>query len=175
MTFTATKFDSLSPHSYVYARQLCPHVLPFSAATLWRKVKAGTFPAPVKLSERVTAWRVEDVREWLKAPNAGALAAPKAEVFTATKFDREYQGDEDSDEFMMGSPHFDIPYPPAPRADADTMRQMRDALQKAWLVLNALRTYRDDAELLALLHSPQMAEARQAVGQATALTVGAPR
>ena len=96
-------------------------------------------------------------------------------TYQATKFNREDQGDEDSAEFMMGAPHFDIPYPPAPRADEDTMRQMRDALQKAWLVLDALRTYRGDAELLALLHSPQMAEARQAVGQATALTVGAPR
>ena len=44
-----------------------PAILPFSAATLWRKVKDGTFPAPIKLSERVTAWRVEDVRAWMQA------------------------------------------------------------------------------------------------------------
>jgi prophage regulatory protein len=42
-------------------------LLPFSAATLWRKVKAGTFPKPTKLSERVTAWRVGDVRAWMAA------------------------------------------------------------------------------------------------------------
>jgi predicted DNA-binding transcriptional regulator AlpA len=42
-----------------------PHLLPFSAATLWRLVRSGEFPAPVKLSERVTAWRVEDVRAWM--------------------------------------------------------------------------------------------------------------
>ncbi|NDV12490.1 helix-turn-helix transcriptional regulator [Crenobacter caeni] len=42
-----------------------PGVLPFSPSTLWRRVRAGTFPAPVKLSERVTAWRAEDVRRWL--------------------------------------------------------------------------------------------------------------
>lgn len=41
--------------------------LPFSKATLWRMVNAGTFPAPIKLSERITAWRVEDVREWIAA------------------------------------------------------------------------------------------------------------
>ncbi|NHQ88442.1 AlpA family phage regulatory protein [Iodobacter sp. HSC-16F04] len=40
--------------------------VPFSATTLWRKCRAGSFPSPVKLSERVTAWRVEDVRQWLK-------------------------------------------------------------------------------------------------------------
>ena len=39
--------------------------VPFSSATLWRMVKSGDFPAPVKLSERVTAWRIKDVREWM--------------------------------------------------------------------------------------------------------------
>jgi prophage regulatory protein len=37
-------------------------IIPFSPATLWRKVKAGEFPAPATLSAGVTAWRVEDVR-----------------------------------------------------------------------------------------------------------------
>ena len=41
--------------------------LPFSAATLWRYVKNGTFPAPVKLGAKTTAWRVSDVRAWLAA------------------------------------------------------------------------------------------------------------
>ena len=41
--------------------------LPFSAATLWRYVKNGTFPAPVKLGAKTTAWRVADVRAWLAA------------------------------------------------------------------------------------------------------------
>lgn len=45
--------------------------LPFSAATLWRMAKAGTFPKPIKLSERVTAWKVGDVRAWM-ASQAGA-------------------------------------------------------------------------------------------------------
>ena len=41
--------------------------LPFSAATLRRYVKSGTFPAPLKLGARTTAWRVSDVRAWLAA------------------------------------------------------------------------------------------------------------
>lgn len=49
--------------------------LPFSKATLWRMVNAGTFPAPIKLSERITAWRVEDVREWIAAHTAVAREA----------------------------------------------------------------------------------------------------
>ncbi|TWI65194.1 AlpA family transcriptional regulator [Pseudoduganella lurida] len=40
-------------------------IIPFSHATLWRKVKAEQFPAPVKLSTNVTAWRVEDIRTWI--------------------------------------------------------------------------------------------------------------
>lgn len=46
---------------------IIPAPIPFSPATLWRKVKDGTFPAPVKLSERVTAWRVEDIRAWMQS------------------------------------------------------------------------------------------------------------
>jgi predicted DNA-binding transcriptional regulator AlpA len=49
------------------------HVLtfvPISKSTLWRRVLAGTFPAPVKLSSRITAWRVEDVRRWIEDQGA---------------------------------------------------------------------------------------------------------
>lgn len=44
-----------------------PRILPISAPTLWRWVKAGRFPAPVKLGPRVTAWPVEAVRAWMAA------------------------------------------------------------------------------------------------------------
>lgn len=40
-------------------------MIPFSPATLWRKVTAGHFPAPVKLSSRVTAWRLSEVKKWM--------------------------------------------------------------------------------------------------------------
>ncbi|WP_230956992.1 helix-turn-helix transcriptional regulator [Burkholderia stagnalis] len=42
-------------------------VTSFSARTLWRRCAAGTFPKPVKLSPRVSAWHVEDVRAWVDA------------------------------------------------------------------------------------------------------------
>ena len=45
-------------------------LVPFSSPTLWRKVKTGDFPAPVKLSERVTAWRTADVLAWLQSRKA---------------------------------------------------------------------------------------------------------
>lgn len=54
----------------IAAKRQLPAPVLFSSATLWRPVKAGTLPRPVKLSERVTAWRVEDVRQWLDAQAA---------------------------------------------------------------------------------------------------------
>jgi prophage regulatory protein len=45
-----------------------------SRSTLLNWVKAGTFPAPVKLSARMIAWRVEDVDQWVASrAKAGAL------------------------------------------------------------------------------------------------------
>jgi len=41
--------------------------VPISKSTLWRRVQLKEFPAPVKLSAHVTAWRVEDVRQWILA------------------------------------------------------------------------------------------------------------
>ena len=69
----ASNFDALPDSAFIRESQLVqspkrpdtPAPLPFSAPTLWRKVKAGTFPAPVKLSERVTAWNVGSVRAWI--------------------------------------------------------------------------------------------------------------
>ncbi len=68
-------FDALPDGAFIREAQLVqspkhpnrPAPLPFSAPTLWRKVKAGTFPKPVKLSERVTAWKVGDIRAWAAA------------------------------------------------------------------------------------------------------------
>lgn len=42
--------------------------LGFSPATLWRKVKAGTFPKPIKLGKNITAWRLNEVDSWMESP-----------------------------------------------------------------------------------------------------------
>lgn len=62
MPKTASPIGELLATGYIRQAQLIPAIIPVSSPTLWRMVKAGTFPAPVKLSARVTAWRVEDVR-----------------------------------------------------------------------------------------------------------------
>jgi prophage regulatory protein len=38
-------------------------VIPVSKSTWWAGVKEGRFPPSVKLARKVTAWRVEDIRQ----------------------------------------------------------------------------------------------------------------
>lgn len=37
-------------------------VFPVSKSTWWAGIKAGKYPVGVKLSERITAWKAEDIR-----------------------------------------------------------------------------------------------------------------
>ena len=37
-------------------------------ATLYKLVKEGKFPAPLRLGERSVGWRLSDIDEWLAAP-----------------------------------------------------------------------------------------------------------
>jgi predicted DNA-binding transcriptional regulator AlpA len=59
--------EAVSPQPvYGYMRQKeLMTLLPFSVATLWRKIKAGTFVQPVKLSTRITAFNRAEVCQWL--------------------------------------------------------------------------------------------------------------
>jgi prophage regulatory protein len=74
---------TLPASGYIRQKQLLDNHVPFSPATLWRKVKAGTFPLPVKLSDRVTAWSVADVRQWA-AQQAAAMPQPCVKRPTVT-------------------------------------------------------------------------------------------
>lgn len=40
--------------------------VPISKSTLWRRIQARSFPAPVKLSARVTVWRADEIRCWIE-------------------------------------------------------------------------------------------------------------
>lgn len=75
MTHTPiASFDKLPDSAFVRESDLvrsakrpqAPALLPFSGQTLWRLVRQGRFPAPLKLSANVTAWRVGNVRKWLQ-------------------------------------------------------------------------------------------------------------
>jgi len=58
-------YDSLPDCAMLRQPQVL-RLVPFSAPTLWRRVKDKQFPAPHKLG-RITAWRWGDVREYLDA------------------------------------------------------------------------------------------------------------
>jgi predicted DNA-binding transcriptional regulator AlpA len=70
MTAKVISVGELPVTGYMRQAQLIPAIIPFSTATLWRKVRSGDFPPPIKLSERITAWRVEDIRAWMESRHA---------------------------------------------------------------------------------------------------------
>lgn len=47
-------------------------VIPFSKSTWWAGVKTGRFPKSIKLGERTTAWRVEDIKQLIESFNTSA-------------------------------------------------------------------------------------------------------
>ena len=44
--------------------------IPVSKSSIWRMSKAGKFPKGVKLSEKVTAWKAQEVQAWLESKEA---------------------------------------------------------------------------------------------------------
>jgi predicted DNA-binding transcriptional regulator AlpA len=45
-------------------------VFPVSKSTWWAGVKDGRFPQPVKLGPKISAWRVQDIRELIASQGA---------------------------------------------------------------------------------------------------------
>ena len=67
-------FDDLPRSAFVREARLIPDVLPFSHATLWRKVKDKSMVQPKRLSARVTAFNVGEIRDWLQSQSQGVAA-----------------------------------------------------------------------------------------------------
>jgi predicted DNA-binding transcriptional regulator AlpA len=59
-----------STYGYMRQKELLSTCYPVSPATLWRKVKDGTFVRPVKLSARITAWSRAEVQAWFEQQGA---------------------------------------------------------------------------------------------------------
>lgn len=56
-----------------------PGLLPVARPTIWKWVKEGKFPRPVKLGPRITAWPMADVEKFMAERNgAGATAIEPA-------------------------------------------------------------------------------------------------
>jgi len=63
-TSTANPIPAL-PHTGFLRQPQVLAFVPFSKSTLWRRIQAKAFPEPVKLSQRITVWRAEDLRQWI--------------------------------------------------------------------------------------------------------------
>lgn len=47
-----------------------PALIPIGKSSWWNGVKSGKFPKPIKLGERTTAWRIEDIRALIEQSKA---------------------------------------------------------------------------------------------------------
>lgn len=42
-------------------------IVGLSTANIYRRIAAGTFPAPIKLTARCSRWKSEDIRAWIQS------------------------------------------------------------------------------------------------------------
>lgn len=64
-------FEAMPDNAYVRLPVVCA-LFSCSAATVWRRVKAGHLPAPYKLSSQMTAWRAGELRAALNSVEKAA-------------------------------------------------------------------------------------------------------
>ena len=50
----------------IRAKRLRTEFVPLSRTQLWRLVRAGEFPKPVRLSKNAVAWRRDEVEAWVR-------------------------------------------------------------------------------------------------------------
>ena len=58
---------SLSTDKALIRRRQVEQLVQLSRSTIYAAVKAGTFPAPVRIGVRAVAWRLSSVETWLEA------------------------------------------------------------------------------------------------------------
>lgn len=52
------------------AKPPIPALIPIGKSTWWKGVRENRYPQPLKLSPRVTVWRIEDIRQLIESTNA---------------------------------------------------------------------------------------------------------
>jgi prophage regulatory protein len=84
-----SKLPSMQPMlpeaGFLREAQLVPAIVPVSRSTFWRLIKRGSFPAPVRLADRITAWDVREVRQWIASQK---LEANRLTASSSRKMDR---------------------------------------------------------------------------------------
>jgi len=58
--------DGLPPTGFLRLNAVLS-LIPVSKSSWWKGIRKGTFPRPVKLGPRTTAWRVEDIRRVIQS------------------------------------------------------------------------------------------------------------
>jgi prophage regulatory protein len=53
-------------------------LLPVHPTTIWRGVKDGKFPKPIKLSEKVTVWDANEIDAWIASKRDPQATTPQA-------------------------------------------------------------------------------------------------
>lgn len=70
MTIKKTnQMPEINPIGMMRAKQVL-ELVPFGRASLWKFAKSGQFPAPIRVTGGITAWRNKDVIGWLEAQSA---------------------------------------------------------------------------------------------------------
>lgn len=56
---------------HINARPATRGLIGVSDKTIWQWVKRGQFPAPIKLTESITVWRLSEVKAWMSSKGMG--------------------------------------------------------------------------------------------------------
>ncbi|WP_201591075.1 helix-turn-helix transcriptional regulator [Psychrobacter fozii] len=63
------QIHDINPIGMMRAKQVL-ELVPFGRASLWKFAKSGQFPQPIRVTGGITAWRNQDVIDWLEAQSA---------------------------------------------------------------------------------------------------------
>lgn len=74
-TEVVARFDVLPDDAIISAAVVRALMGNFSRATMWRRVRAGSLPQPIRLSAQARGFRAGDIRDTLRA-----MAERRAEV-----------------------------------------------------------------------------------------------
>ena len=73
-----SSFNQLPETGYLRLCQIIgtkstPALIPVCKSTWWAGVASGRYPQSVKLGPNITAWRVEDIREFMNRVNESSV------------------------------------------------------------------------------------------------------
>lgn len=66
-------FDSWRPdpnRDHIYREPNVVEVTGLSRSTIWRRIRAGDFPPPIRLSPGTKGWKASDIQQWIAARTA---------------------------------------------------------------------------------------------------------